>query len=339
MDHREYRPFLGCVEEARSHARIWAIVLICGIAIPVGSLLMAIAWGKGTLDHRAIILGVIAMVFLALAGYVYVELVIRVNSTSLTLGDDGLVYQVTKRFRGHVQVVTRIQSPWSEVRTLRERLNWWGGRAFRLDIDTGQGPFSFQTTPGSHDELKQTIRRLAPHLSQDDWDDALPGFGVGKTFQEYPEWSSWLTVMPILVLSVIGLWWSVKALYHSGLPPELRDPMLSKWVLGLFLSGMVPVLFVLMTPYAVWLRNYLDVAHDGIRRERCCFQWMPPKIHSTRTRVAWNEITDIRWIDVPYRGLQFDTTRGKFEFGQYLSKATNREIVQEVRRYVPYTVL
>lgn len=335
MEPREYRPFLGCVEEARWHARVWPIAFICGFVIPFGLIFIAVSWVKGVLDYRAIVWGVISAVLLSAAGYAWVEILIRAISTSLTLSKDGLVYQTTWTRRDGVRTLTRIQSPWSEIRAVRERLSWWGGRALRLEVDTEQGSFSFRTTFASHDELKRTIRSLAPNLSEDDWGDALPGFGSGNTFREYPEWRSWLIVAPILVLVVVELVWGGKQLYNSGLPPELRDPTPPKWLLGLMLISQWSVLLVLLTPVAVWLRNYLNVAHDGIRREQCRMQWMPPRIHSTRTRVRWSEIMDIRWIDGSHRGLRFDTTHGEIQFGEHLSETTNHAILQEIRRHAP----
>lgn len=338
MASREYRPFLGCIEEARSAARHFAIALVLGIAIPFGVVFAGIGWVKGSPNYSVIFWGVIATTLLAAAMYFGVDVMIRATSASLTLSDEGLVYQVTKRRRGWKQVVTRIQSTWNEVRSVREQLAWWGGRAFRLEIDTDQGSFSFRAPFRSYEELKRTICSLAPNLSRDDWADALPGFGPGKTFREYSEWRSWLTMAPISVVALVELVWGFKLLYNSGLPPELRGPMPSTWMLGILLFGQMPILLLFMTPYIVWLRNYLDVAQDGVRREQCRIQWLPPKILSTRMHVPWEELTHIRWIDHSRRGLHFDTARGAMEFGRHLSEATNREILEEIRRYAPRIV-
>src|SRR5574341_1226585 len=110
MESREYRPFLGCVEEARSEARLFAIALVLGIAIPFGVVFVGIGLAKGNPSYSAILLGAIATILLAAAMYFGVEVVIRATSTSLTLSDEGLVYQRTKRRQGRKQVVIRIQS-------------------------------------------------------------------------------------------------------------------------------------------------------------------------------------------------------------------------------------
>lgn len=330
----EFRPFLGRIDEAWAGASIWS-ALVLAIGIPIGLIVFGMAWAKGSLDYWWLLWALVGLAIVSAGGYVVIAMLAAMIRTSLTLTGEGLVYETARRRPDGTRTTSRIESPWSGVRAIRERLNWLGWRANCLEVDTDHGTFAFRTTRSVHDRLKSTIGVLAPNLSPDDWGNvAIVGTAYGVTFRAFPHWTEWMAVAPVMVILLGELAWSVGRLYDSGLPQEMRHPT-PRWVYGALMLVLGPVCLVLMTPFVVLWRNYLDVAHDGLRHEHCGFEWLPPRVISTRTRLQWADIRRISWLNETRRGLLIESNRGVLHFGQHLSVDKNREILDEMRRHAP----
>lgn len=329
----EFRPFLGRIDEAWAGARIWS-VLVLAIGLPVGLIVFGMAWAKGSLDDRWLLWALVGLAIVSAGGYVVIAMLAAMIRTSLTLTGEGLVYETTRRAPDGTRTTSRIESPWSGVRAIRERLNWLGWRANCLEVASDHGTFAFRTTLSVHDRLKSTIGMLAPNLPPDDWGNvAIVGTAYGVTFRAFPHWTEWMAVAPVMVILLSELVWLVGRLYDSGLPQEMRQPT-PWWAYAVVLiSG--PASLVLMTPFVVLWRNYLDVAHDGIRHERCTFEWFPPRVMSTRTRLRWDQIRRVAWLNETHCGMLIESDQGLLRFGQYLTADKNNEILEEMRRHAP----
>jgi hypothetical protein len=305
------------------------------MVLPFCVILLGIAWAKGSLDDQWLLRGLVGLGVSSVAGYIAVAVLAAMIRTSLTLTSDGLVYETTSRGPDGTRTKLRIESPWNGVRAIRERLSWLGWHASCLEVATDHGTFSFRTTRAVHERLKKTIRLLAPNLSPDDWGNvAVVGTAYGVSFRAFPRWIEWMAAAPEGLALVGSLVWLVGRLYDTGLPPEMRHPT-SPWVYGMLSVVSVPALLVLMTPVVVVLRNYLDVAHDGLRHEQCWFKWSPPCVTSTRTRLRWDQIRRIAWLNETHRGFLVESDLGALRFGQYLSAQENKAIIDEMQRHAP----